>query len=885
MPEGEAGYDSTPMAFHVLLVEPDAGLADEIRRAFAPLGFAVTALQAGEPALEQCKEAAPDLILLAAELPDMSGFSVCNRLKRALSSVPLVLYTAEATEAAIEAHRATRTRADDYLKKPFDVADLLARAAALLHADQPGPPPPPAAPPAAPRPDGRRAPPADAEVPPVLQRVDSGQVAARGLAALQAASPPAPPSPSAAPRTASRQDLPAVMPASTPAAAGSAAPSQVPPPMPPHRTQTLGRVKPAAPARDPFLVMDEWPRDPAPPKGTPDEKLEYFRDRLRARDGFLAKVRDAMGELKATHAQLGGERDLLQKDLEQERARALELEARLQEAGQDAAAQVARIDDLRRQLEESETTRQSLSDVLSETMQQNEASEQQWSSRIAEADGDRGRLEAELAQQAEAHARAVAALEADRADERARAAATRAETEEAHARALAAEGEEREKERADATAKLQLAEERITALGVERDRLQAELARREEEARERAVALEEAAVLRQGAAEDEAAALRARIEEETGRGDALQEELAEARARVAALEEEGLHAADQRGALEEELRQARGEAKAYDEKAVASEHVFHAKAAELAAAEQRIRDLAAALDEGRASVEGTRGELSRVDTARGDAERRAARIQAERDQLGREIEGARRETEAARAETRAERDRTQQLQAEVARLAKLEPVAEEAARLRRDLVSLKELVQQRTQAAESAARAAHVAGAERGRVEERLAVEGGKLQAHVARLEQEIVGARRKVEELERDGAAREAALRKAGLDAEARRKHLAGMASDAEQRHVAEVTRLKAAMVDLERHLEVRARAELQLKKRVQELERAVQARPASAAADPVEVAKLKAATQKLSEEVDDLRGENDFLNGEVARYVQKNKDLAGQIASLRES
>ncbi len=883
MPEGQAGYDSTPMAFHVLLVEPDAALADEIRRAFAPLGFSVTALQAGEPALERCKESSPDLILLAAELPDMSGFSVCNRLKRALSSVPLVLYTAEATEAAIEAHRATRTRADDYLRKPFDVADLLARAAALLHADQPGPPPPPAAPPAAPRPDGRRAPPAE-EVP-VLQRVDSGQVAARGLAALQEASAP-PPSPSA-PRTATRPGTPAVAPAASapPPSPGSTAPSQMPPPMPPQRPQTVGRMKAAAPARDPFLVMDEWPRDPAPPKGTPDEKLEYFRDRLRARDGFLAKVRDAMGELKAIQAQLGGERDLLQKELEQERDRALELEARLQEGAQDAAAQTARIDDLRRQLEESETTRQSLSDVLSETMQQNEASEQQWSTRIAEVDADRARLETELAEQAEAHARAVAALEADRADERARAEAARAELEETHARALAAERAAREEERGDATAKLQLAEERIVALGVERDQLQTDLLRREEEARERAVALEEAAALRQRAAEDDAGALRARLDEATGRGDALQEELSEARARVATLEEEGLHAADQRGGLEEELRQARAEAKAYDEKAVASEHAFHAKAAELAATEQRLRDLAAALDEGRATAEGTRGELSRVETARGDAERRAAQVQAERDQLVREVDGARREADAARDETRAERDRTQQLQGEVARLAKLEPVAEEAARLRRDLVSLKELVQQRTQAAESAARAAHAAGAERGRVEERLAVEGGRLQAQVARLEQEIAGARRKVEELERDGAAREAALRKASQDAEQRRRQVASTAADAEQRHGAEVTRLKAAMVDLERHLEVRARAELQLKKRVQELERAVQARPTAAAADPAEVAKLKAKMAKMAEDIDDMRGENDFLNGEVARYVQKNKDLVAQIASLRES
>ena len=76
------------MGFHVLLVEPDAGLADEVRRAFAPVGFSITALGAGDPAVERCRHEPPDLILLAAELPDMSGFSVCNRLKRALP-IPL----------------------------------------------------------------------------------------------------------------------------------------------------------------------------------------------------------------------------------------------------------------------------------------------------------------------------------------------------------------------------------------------------------------------------------------------------------------------------------------------------------------------------------------------------------------------------------------------------------------------------------------------------------------------------------------------------------------------------------------------------------------------------------------------------------------------------
>lgn len=881
------------MSFHVLLVEPDAALAEEIRRAFIPLGFAVTAVQAGEPALEHCKETPPDLILLAAELPDMSGFSVCNRLKRAAASVPLVLYTAEATDAAIEAHRATRTRADEYLKKPFELADLLARAAGLLHADQPGPPPPPV-PPSAPRPDGRRA----AEAPPVLQRTESSQVAAKGLAAALEAARAGPPPPRP-----SRPAIPAVQPpppgpgaasagggavAPAPSGPAGAAPPPMPPPVP-QRSAPLGRVKTAHSGRDPFSVLDEWPRDPAPPKGTPEEKLEYFRERLRARDAFVAKVRDAVADAKALQAEVSAERDLLQRDLDLERERALGLEARLQEASQDAAAQKARIEDLRRQLEESETTRQSLSEVLNETMQQSEAAEQQWSTRIAEADAERAHLEAQLAEQAEAHAKAVAALEADRADERARAQAAKAEAEEGHAKALAAEREAREQERAEAAGRQQLAEERITALGVERDQLQAEAARREEAHHAAVAALEEEAAVRGRAAEEERSALRAQLEKATGRGDALQAELQEARGRIAALEEDGLQqaaeASKEKAALEGQLRQAQAETRAYEEKSVAVEHAYQAKVAELAAAEHRIADLGAALDEGRASAEGTRGELSRVEAARAEAERRAAQLAAEKDQLGKEILAARRETENVGGQLRAEQDRGEQLTAEVARLSKLEPVAEEAARLRKEVALLKDLVQQRTAAAESAARAAQTAAAERARLEERLAVEGGKLQAHVARLDQELAQARRRIQDLERDGAAREGALKAASQEAEDRRKAMAATAADAEQRHAAEVSRLKGAMVELERHLEARARAELQMKKRLQELERTAQARPAAAAADPALVQQLRASLEKVSGELEELKGENDFLNGEVARYVQKNKDLAAQLASLRET
>ena len=130
---------AAPMARQLVHIESDPTLADEVRRAFAPAGFEVVTVGQGEPAVERCRAARPDLILLAAELPDMSGFSVCNRLKRALGSVPLILYTAEANPSAVEAHRATRTRADDYLHKPFDMADLVGRAAQLLQGTTPAP--------------------------------------------------------------------------------------------------------------------------------------------------------------------------------------------------------------------------------------------------------------------------------------------------------------------------------------------------------------------------------------------------------------------------------------------------------------------------------------------------------------------------------------------------------------------------------------------------------------------------------------------------------------------------------------------------------------------------------------------------------------------------
>jgi predicted RNase H-like nuclease (RuvC/YqgF family) len=71
-----------------------------------------------------------------------------------------------------------------------------------------------------------------------------------------------------------------------------------------------------------------------------------------------------------------------------------------------------------------------------------------------------------------------------------------------------------------------------------------------------------------------------------------------------------------------------------------------------------------------------------------------------------------------------------------------------------------------------------------------------------------------------------------------------------------------------------------------VQELERAAaQAKPApGGGGDPARLAAIEAKAKQLGEELEELRGENEFLNGEVARLQKKNKELQGQIESMRE-
>ncbi len=94
-----------------------------------PRGYAISAAATGRQALELAASEAPDVVVLDVMLPDMSGFEVCREL-RAMSDVPILMLTAKAKDS--DKLQGFRAGADDYITKPFNVNELLARIAVAL---------------------------------------------------------------------------------------------------------------------------------------------------------------------------------------------------------------------------------------------------------------------------------------------------------------------------------------------------------------------------------------------------------------------------------------------------------------------------------------------------------------------------------------------------------------------------------------------------------------------------------------------------------------------------------------------------------------------------------------------------------------------------------
>ena len=121
-----------------LCIEPDAATADQLRRLLEPHGFEVKNIPNGDEAMEWGRTTRPAVIILSVE-PKKVGYGICNKLRRSpsLREVPLVLISAEETPATFEQHRKLKSRADEYLLKPLDGKDLLAKVGALLRMDLP----------------------------------------------------------------------------------------------------------------------------------------------------------------------------------------------------------------------------------------------------------------------------------------------------------------------------------------------------------------------------------------------------------------------------------------------------------------------------------------------------------------------------------------------------------------------------------------------------------------------------------------------------------------------------------------------------------------------------------------------------------------------------
>jgi CheY-like chemotaxis protein len=116
-------------AKRILVFESDSAFGAQLAHDFSQYGGRVEVVDDGNAGLERARLDRPDLILLCIELPRMNGFSICNKLKKnpELKDIPLVIMSSEATEETFEQHRKLRTRAEDYLRKPFSFETLLER--------------------------------------------------------------------------------------------------------------------------------------------------------------------------------------------------------------------------------------------------------------------------------------------------------------------------------------------------------------------------------------------------------------------------------------------------------------------------------------------------------------------------------------------------------------------------------------------------------------------------------------------------------------------------------------------------------------------------------------------------------------------------------------
>lgn len=123
---------------HILIIEDEPAQLEVLIYNLESEGFNVSQATDGEEGLLQVEESRPDVIILDWMLPGVPGIEICRRLKsrRDTKEIPIIMLTARSEES--DRVRGLETGADDYVAKPYSVAELVARVRASLRRSRPG---------------------------------------------------------------------------------------------------------------------------------------------------------------------------------------------------------------------------------------------------------------------------------------------------------------------------------------------------------------------------------------------------------------------------------------------------------------------------------------------------------------------------------------------------------------------------------------------------------------------------------------------------------------------------------------------------------------------------------------------------------------------------
>ena len=128
-PGGPAGYAIEPQQRRVLIVDDEETVREVVGQYLELEGYLIVQATTGLEALHLAQKTPPDLVILDLTLPGIDGLEVCRRL-RATSAVPILMLTARGED--VEKLEGFNAGADDYLTKPFNPRELVARVQAIM---------------------------------------------------------------------------------------------------------------------------------------------------------------------------------------------------------------------------------------------------------------------------------------------------------------------------------------------------------------------------------------------------------------------------------------------------------------------------------------------------------------------------------------------------------------------------------------------------------------------------------------------------------------------------------------------------------------------------------------------------------------------------------